>query len=350
MNMLLKGSYRKIAPASGAIIMANGIFLIGAIKEFPILDDLFGVYLAFILLIVWIYIYTRLSIQFFHRDFLIPFLKHPVNSFAMGTWIAGVSVLCNVFLRYFPKILPITQAISILNTFLFLFFFINCIYNFKQLFSTHRNFPVHGIVLLSTVGTQSIVVLLNNVFFEMPKIFSSLVILVGIIFYLLGFALIIKRYLRQKNWTLADDWNNTNCIIHGALSITGLAIVSSNTFSSGFVVSLWLIIFIFIMIVEALEIVRAVMRIRLYGWQRGIFHYHVTQWSRNFTIGMFYAFTSVMVDHPNYLLPSWLDQFLISFMPLWALVVLLVLLGEIAIYIHSRLTSRKMIKKERFLK
>src|SRR5690625_2119393 len=237
------GKYKKIEPASGAIIMANGIFLIGAVKEFPFIDYQLGVYLAFLLLITWVIIYTKLSIQFFHRDFLIPFLKHPVNSFAIGTWIAGVSVLCNVFLKYFPQILPITQAMGILNTFLFLFFLINCIYNFKQLFTDHQHFPVHGVVLLSTVGTQSIIVLLNNVFYELPKILSSSVIFLGLIFYIIGFLLILNRYVRQKGWTLADDWANTNCIIHGALSITGLAIVSSNTYSAKFVTVLWLIIF-----------------------------------------------------------------------------------------------------------
>lgn len=318
--------------------MANGIFLIGAVKEFPILDHQLGVFLAFILLITWVIIYTKLSIQFVHRDFLIPFLKHPVNSFAIGTWIAGVSVLCNVFLKYFPEILPVTQAMGILNTFLFLFFLINCLYNFKQLFFDHQHFPVHGVVLLSTVGTQSIIVLLNNVFFELPKVISSTTIILGIVFYIIGLLLIIKRYIWQKGWTLTDDWANTNCIIHGALSITGLAIVSSNTFSTQLTVILWIIIFALIIFVETIEVLRAIKRINLYGWKKGIFSYHVTQWSRNFTFGMFYAFTSVMYANPNYLLPHWLNNFIVGFMPVWAWIVLLVLLGEIAIFIRYRVT------------
>src|SRR5699024_2208230 len=163
--MLLKGPYKKIEPASGAIIMATGIFLIGTVEAFPFLDVQLGKYFAFLLLITWIVIYKSLSVQFFHRDFLIPFIQHPVNSFTIGTWIAGVSVLCNVFLKYFPEIILITQAMGIFNTFLFLFFLANCFYNFKQLFFDHQNYPVHGAILLSTVGTQSIIVLLNRVFF-----------------------------------------------------------------------------------------------------------------------------------------------------------------------------------------
>src|SRR5690625_7907900 len=90
--------HKNIEPASGAIIMANGIFLMGAVEAFPLLDILLGKYLAFILLIVWMVIYIKLSIQFFRRDFLISYLRHPVDSFTIVTWIAGVSVLCNLLL------------------------------------------------------------------------------------------------------------------------------------------------------------------------------------------------------------------------------------------------------------
>src|SRR5699024_1880313 len=175
-------------------------------------------------------------------------LKHQVNSFDMRTWIVGVSVLCIVFLRYFPTILPMTQAMVILNTCLFIPFLFVFIYYFIHLFLTQHSAIVHEILLLSTVGTQSIIVLLNNVFFELPIAISSSVIMLGIVFYFLGLVLIIKRYAGQQGWTLADDWANTNCIIHGALSITGLAIVSSNTYSPLFVVVLWVLIFSLIVV------------------------------------------------------------------------------------------------------
>lgn len=107
--MFLEGPYRRIETSSPAFIMAFGIFLIGTIEAFPFLNEHVGKLFAFILLIAWIVIYGLLSIQFFHRDFFIPFIQHPVDSFAMGTWIAGVSVLCNVFLEYFPSIIRVTQ-------------------------------------------------------------------------------------------------------------------------------------------------------------------------------------------------------------------------------------------------
>ncbi len=317
--------------------MACGIFLIGAVEAFPILDAEYGKYLAFFLLVAWVIIYKDLSIQFFHRDFLIPFIQNPVNSFVIGTWIAGVSVLCNVFLRYFPEILLLTQAMAIFNTFLWLFFLINCFYNFKQLLFDYRDFPVHGAILLSTVGTQSIIILLNNVFFQFPVYFSEAIIILGLVFYLAGVTLIFNRYVRHHNWTLSDDWANTNCIIHGALSITGLAIVTTNTFTSEFVTYFWFFVFALLIIVEAVEVVRIVKRVNQYGWNKAIFTYHVTQWSRNFTFGMFYTFTLVMQENPFYSVSEPLYNFQRAFLDYWAWIVLLAILWEIAIFIKARL-------------
>src|SRR5699024_10090564 len=216
-KMFVEGSYRKIEPASAAIVMAIGIFLIGTIEAFPLLNEHVGKLLACILLVIWLVIYGLLSIQFFHRDFLIPFIQHPVHSFAMGTWIAGVSVLCNVFLEYFPNIIRITQMMALLNSLLWVLFIVTCIYNFKRLLFEVHDYPVHGILLLSTVGTQSIIVLLNNVFFQLPVVFSKSIILVGVGFYVVGMFLITIWNATKRNWSLTKDWPNTNCIIHGAL-------------------------------------------------------------------------------------------------------------------------------------
>ena len=327
--------HKNIEPASGAIIMANGIFLMGAVEAFPLLDILLGKYLAFILLIVWMVIYIKLSIQFFRRDFLIPYLRHPVDSFTIGTWIAGVSVLCNVLLRYFPEILIMTQAIALLNTVLWLFFLVNCFHNFKRLIGKELEYGVHGVVLLSTVGTQSIIILLNNAFFQFPSYFIIGIIVLGLLFYILGIIQMIKGYLIRQNWTLADNWANTNCIIHGALSITGLAIVTTGMFTSLSISIFWLVVFLLVILIESTEVVRAISRIRLYGWNEGIFHYHITQWSRNFTFGMFYAFTIVFHNHMAYSIPNSLYTFQVGVLSIWAWVVLVALIIQIILYVKA---------------
>ncbi|WP_430787915.1 hypothetical protein VBD025_17695 [Virgibacillus flavescens] len=344
--MQQQSSYKKIEPSSGSIIMASGIFLIGTINAFPILDLNAGKFLAILLAIAWIFIYKSLSIQFFHRDFLIPFIKHPVKSFAIGTWIAGVSVLCNVFIKYFPEILLITQIMAILNSILWLLFLVTCFYNFRKLFTAKKKYRVHGTILLSTVGTQSIIFLLNNVFFRFPALFTEVIILLGLMFYLAGIALISKRYLQQRNWSLANDWSNTNCIIHGALSITGLAIVTTNTFTPGIIALFWVIVLLLLVFIEVIEIIRAYSRIKTYGWNKGIFEYDISQWSRNFTFGMFYTFTLVMHFNPFYPLPEVLYSFQTSFMAFWAWVVLIALVIQIALFLKSHITSNTSGKQE----
>ena len=106
-----------------------------------------------------------------------------------------------------------------------------------------------------------------------------------------GATLVLRRYLGQRGWRLADDWENPNCILHGAMSITGLAAVMSGALPLLVCYGTWLYTAAMFALVEAVELARLAQRWRRYGWRRGLCVYHVSQWSRNFTFGMFYAFT-----------------------------------------------------------
>src|SRR5690625_2147623 len=97
--MLLQGAYKQIKPATGAVIMANGIFLIGSIEAFPILDIQMGKYLAFILLVLWVMIYKSLTIQFFHRNFLIPFITHPRSEEHTSELQSRGHIVCRLLLE-----------------------------------------------------------------------------------------------------------------------------------------------------------------------------------------------------------------------------------------------------------
>lgn len=333
--MLTNLGYKKIEPASAAIIMANGIFLIGPMENFSILHIQLGKWLTLLLLILWLVIYKRLTVQFFHVDFLLPFLQHPVHSFVIGTWIAGVSVLCNVLLTYFPGMLPFIQAIGVCNTFLWCFFVVIACSHLKKIYIGEKQYSVDGAILLSTVGTQSIVILWNNVFDHFPVYLSEALILFGFLFYIAGMILLIKRYMLRRNWKLIDDWANTNCIIHGALSISGLAMASTNTFPTFFMIIFWFVVFVLLFLIECIEMIRAVLRIRTYKWKNGIFNYHVTQWSRNFTFGMFHTFTFVMHRQLYSSLPCWVQAFQSLFLTVWAWIVLLMLFCQYSVYIYS---------------
>lgn len=167
-----------------------------------------------------------------------------------------------------------------------------------------RNVAVDGAVLLSTVGIQSIIILLNEIYTDFPVVISIVVIMIGLVFYCIGIGLIGRFYI-TNTWNIADHWANTNCIIHGALSITGLALLTANIPYPIFITCLWVVTFILLLFVEMMEIIRLIQRIRKYTVGHAIGVYHVSQWSRNFTFGMFFAFTWKMVQVDDMFVIAW---------------------------------------------
>lgn len=333
---------KQISPAQPAIIMAIGIFLTSTIDAFPFLDVYLGPYFTIGLFIIWIITYLYLIKQFFNSDFLIPFIKNPIVSFSMGTWIAGVSVLANILAKYIPNFKTIFLSMAFINLILWFFFCIICLYNYSCLIKTKQHIKnVHGIILLATVGTQSIVILFRNVFPSFPTSFYIILISLGICFYLIGMFLIGKRYLLNRDWSIANDWNNTNCIIHGALSITGFAITVVGLLSARLLIIFWIFVFSLFIAVETIEIIRAILRVKLYGFKKGLLTYHVTQWSRNFTFGMFYAFSAAMNRGHFYNLPIKFIQFQVNTLACLAWIVLIALIIQIFLYLNYSLIKIK---------
>src|SRR5699024_5025958 len=335
--MFRKLKQSHIAPANAAIVMAMGIFLIGAIEAFPQLDSYFGKALSLLLCFVAFVIYGLLLIHYANRNALQALNGHSLLVFTIGTWIAGLSVLGNVLHKYYPSFILFIQFIAMINLILLLLFICIASYHFMQLWKNPDLPSVHGVVLLSTVSVQSVVILLYNVW-KIDPIIAILLILLGVIFYLIGILLIGKRYAR-KTWTLIDDWTNTNCIIHGAMSITGLAMVTTMAFHPNIILGVWWITFVLLVIVESLEIIRAMQRVRSYGWKKGIFTYEVTQWSRNFTFGMFFAFTRSMHQASSEYISHSILQFQQLFLSAWAWVVWILLIIQIGIFIKSKLRT-----------
>src|SRR5699024_9909366 len=102
------------------------------------------------------------------------YLRHPVQTFTIGTWIAGVSVLCTVLLKYFPQASAVIALMALFNMSLWCLFFILCIRNFIILMK--QTYAVDGVLLLSTVGIQSIVISLNELYSFIPEKLSMSII------------------------------------------------------------------------------------------------------------------------------------------------------------------------------
>jgi len=111
--------------------------------------------------------------------------------------------------------------------------------------------------------------------------------------------------------------------------------------------SIWLWAISWFVIIEIIEILRAVIRTRIHGLADGLFVYNPTQWSRNFTFGMLYAFTlnfdiaqSAAAD--TFLLP--LHQVILQY---FSWVVLVLLLLEIFVFLRDRLSLAVSINGSR---
>lgn len=308
--------------------MAIGIFGLGALSR---LEGGKAVErpLALILLALWAFIaasYLSYRMEEHVRD--------AVGSFQVGTWVAGTAVSGEMFILAFPDWRSLQLGLGLVALGLWMWFITLILQGFARIVA-EGTAQVTGRILLSTVATQSIAILIYALFStNAPQPVLAVLIWGGSCFYIIGFAMVAHRYLRP-GWNLADDWNATNCILHGAMSITGLAAVLTGTVPSAFAVVVWIWVASMFVFVESIEILWAAERIKRHGWRRGVFAYHVSQWSRNFTFGMLYAFTMHLSAR---LLPiSWLRDVHASILSFGAYAVLLALVAEIAVFLAYQL-------------
>lgn len=127
--------------------------------------------------------------------------------FAIGTWSAGTFVLGNVIHQFSPNLGIFHYIMGILNVVLYIWCMYCVFKSYKVIFKTSTKGQVHGVILLSTVSTQSIVLLGYNIFNKgIPDWGSAVLIGFGIMLYGVGFYLILRRYIPIRNWSLANDW------------------------------------------------------------------------------------------------------------------------------------------------
>ncbi|WP_306976927.1 hypothetical protein [Alkalibacillus salilacus] len=307
--------------ASGAIVMGIGVFLYGILLFF---DVSLWLRHLFVVTMVLLWILTALSItkSIIHKQFIQAHLSDPIGSFAVGTWIAGTSIVCNVIVLWLSDWKLVVIPLALFNTVMWGGYVGLVMRQFTRIWREKHFYKVHGILFLSTVSTQSIVVMYTHLIPDIwPIVLSQALIVIGLVFYMLSFLMMIYKYKRNKPLNIADQWSNTNCIIHGAMSISGVAVFISGAFPSYVVVMMWVWALLWFFIVEAIELIRIHERYKQYGLVKGLGQYHVSQWARNFTFGMLYVLTSLV--ELDGLLAN-IQSVLIQTLP-WMLVILLVI-------------------------
>lgn len=320
---------------SGAIVMAGGVFVIAALGELP-LPEAVGRALVLELLVVWGYLaYSYLESALAGQ--LGRTVRQPMSAFAVGTWVAGSAVLGRAFVEVLPEWRVVAVALWVVAAIVWVFYLSLLPEAFRDASNLSGGFRATGVLLLPVVATQSLVVSGDVVLpGGLPILASAVLIVCGYGLYALGLVLLVRRYLLRSDWSLADDWEDSNCILHGALSITGLAIVQSAALPGGLAATTWLVAFVLFVAVEGVEVARAFVRVRGYGLRDGLLAYHAPQWSRNFTFGMFYAFTLQLAQSDIVSPASNLQGVIIAY---GQYAVLTVMVLETALFFHNRIAS-----------
>lgn len=200
----------------GSIVMAIGIFALYALQKTIFFSIEIARLITFELFILWMYMSVFILFLYLHKRIFL--CTRCINSkFGIGTWVAGTAVLAMLLLKIFPSSHIVALMLSVLASGIWVVY-LRLI--FRNILSNGFNsirVPT-GIILLPTVSAQSIALLMNSFFIGQvtPYVNQSLLIL-GYLFYVIGFIVIIKYYFTIKLKRLLLSWSNTNSILHGAL-------------------------------------------------------------------------------------------------------------------------------------
>lgn len=273
--------------AAGALVMATGIFaaaslprLAGAGAALPA---------AIVVTLIWIAVAAPIAASAVRPGGLGRRAGAPIDFFGIGTWVAGTAVVARVLMLAAPHDPWPARAAFSLAAVLWLWFMPRALGNLVRL--ARSRLRPNGIILLSTVATQAVALMAMHLLPAALAAWAGAALMALGAFCYLAAAFLVVRGHAGGGWRLATDWANGNCILHGALSITGLTAVVGRWFEATVLIGYWLAVIAVFVVVELIEVARIVARVRAVGWREGLFVYDVSQWARNFTFGMFYAFT-----------------------------------------------------------
>lgn len=278
------------ATAAASIVMAVGIFSLASLQKLPCYTPLIAKLITLELSIIWLYIIDSYLMCYFKQHFSIH-MNRISNQFSIGTWVAGNATLGILFFQEFPSSRAAIFVLALLTTVIWIWYICLVINIFSKKNSKLYNIHI-GSILLATVSTQSIVLLFNSVASDkIPIIINQILLILGCMFYIVGLIIILCHHFHISYRKSIIHWDNTNCIIHGAASITGLAALMTHTVPIDVVIFIWIWTSCLFLLIEAISVVKLIKRIQIGGLLRGALKYNISQWIRNFTYGMYYAFS-----------------------------------------------------------
>ncbi|HLI13918.1 MAG TPA: hypothetical protein VKY65_20175 [Alphaproteobacteria bacterium] len=330
---------RPWSAADGGVGMAFGIFGLAALQAIPPAARWLTRPLAFALLVLWL-LFMAAYLRAFLAGEAQAYLRPLVGRFAIGTWVADSAVTGEFLLYAAPGWRPVAMALAAIGLLVWVWYAKVALRGFARMLADPDSCRARGLILLTTVSIQALVLVALKLFPRVRLVaeLATVPIGVGYVVYGLGAALVFHRFLRIGTWHLEEDWDDTNCILHGAVSISGLAAVSCPFFPDYLCLLSWAFAAAMVVLVEGVELARLAVRVRHLGWERGAFVYNVSQWARVFTFGMFYAFTLAYVQRFGFADdPGWAVALQRAILAYGQYVVALTLLADLAMFLRARL-------------
>jgi hypothetical protein len=259
----------------------------------------------------------------------------------IGTWVVSTAVLSLLWLKSFQELDEIALLLAFIAIGVWIEYMRLMLDDLHTIARNPVGLKLNGNIFLLTASTQSIAILVSTIFHDwLPLPILVILILVGYFYYGICLILSIRHYSQIRLRHMVLEWAHTNSMLHGALSLSGLACIKAILISSAVIVSTWIAAAVLFILVESIAFLRLILNIKKKGFRAAVLKYDISQWSRSFTYGLFYAFT-VAIERIQPIAWKPVTFFIIEY---GKYVVLLSVLIETALFFHAR--CKPMIIKE----
>lgn len=247
------------------------------------------------LLILWFYYAVELMQDYVHDEFTMDSLA---DRLSVGAWVTG-TILTALLLHQVERTLHgFIVLLGLVSVVLYLFYlwimFQWCLMYWRKRFKLQAN----GLILLVTISTQSLVMLMGELFRDdIPAEYYQIIISLGAILYFVGMLAVVRYLFIARNGLAAVGWWNVNTLIYGAVSITGIAMLETGVFPAWVIDGIGFFVILTFVIVAVVEVSRFILRVQCKGIRAGVLVYHPSQWYRVFSCTAVFAFALSYYNH-----------------------------------------------------
>lgn len=282
---------------SADAVMAFAIAGVGALPMLPGVGRVALAGYASAVLLLWLLSLVRLLRAALRGD-VRRAMQPTLARFGLGTWVAATAATGMLLLQVWPGARLEGQALLFIAAGFWVVLLVAAARAIPALLRQHehRGPGGAGLVLLFAVATQSLA-LLACALGDLSWVVRYVLPAIGLSSYGAGLMFMLMAHEQRHDWKLARHAATTNCIVHGALAISGLALISAGLGDSTLWRGLWLLVASGFVVIEGAELQRLAQRIARYGWVGALLQYRVSQWVRNFTFGMLLAYTLALRQH-----------------------------------------------------